>query len=1115
MKIASWNIRGFNHPLKQNGAKHLIRSNQLDILAILESKCSWSKIQKFIQNKLVGWSFIDNFANANGGRIVIFWNPASVDLEEIQKHGQIVHCIVKCKVSSVTTRISFIYAANSLISRREVWQNLCDYGDQLNDPWLILGDFNNVLKPDERCNGSLVRPYETRNFEDCCSALGLLDLQSVGQLFTWSNNTVLCKLDRVMVNQAWLATGRFGVANFLPATCISDHSPALVSLLNQSPRDRPSFRFFNMWTLHSDFISIVASSWLSEIRGTAQFVLCKKLNLLKSSLKLLNKHHFSHILARVLEVNSALEAAEVGLQSDPSNLLKLAEITCLRQSAFLLSNAERSFLQQKAKCDYLIHGDKCTKFFHSIVRRNANRNFIAAVTLPDGSFTTSNDQVANAFVCHFSSLLGSRQTAAPADQNIIASGPVLVDEQAIRLTEDISEAEIWAALNNIGDNKSPGPDGFSAKFFKSAWPVVGSSVTAAIQEFFMNSILLKQINHAVIALIPKTSHAAEVGDFRPIACCNVIYKIIAKILANRIRPLLDSLVDRAQSAFIPGRHMVDNIHLMQELLRGYNRKRSSPRCTIKIDLKKAFDSISWDFMKQVLLGLNFPKQFISWVMECVSSTSYSIAINGNVHGFFKGRRGLRQGDPLSPYLFILCLEYLSRSIKLATAVPDFNFHPKCGSLRITHLAFADDLMLLSRGDSGSIGILMHCLRDFGACSGLHMNISKSNIYLAGLDRCVSDDILAVSQLSVGSMPFRYLGIPLAASSLKLLNFAPLLEAISNLLKSWEDMSLSYAGRTELIRSVLQGVQCFWLAIFPLPATVRSLICRLCRKFLWGSKLAPVAWADICLPKKEGGLGIRDLKGWNSALLAKSLWNISSMKESLWIKWIHHQYLGFSSIWNKTAHSRDSPLIKNLLDIRDRLLLHCGSVSAAVLLLQGWFGRAGSMDANPYDFFRLHKQFKPWSSLVWDPLMTPKHSFILWLGLKGRLNTKDRLNFLDISPRCVFCSNLMESARHLFFQCQFSQSVWGSIRGWLGLHRPMSSLEATAKFLKKFVKGSSWQSKTKRIAFGCTVYYIWMARNKRIFEGCSPNQEKLIYQIKTHVYRVIFGHFPHVDNWFRL
>lgn len=199
----------------------------------------------------------------------------------------------------------------------------------------------------------------------------------------------------------------------------------------------------------------------------------------------------------------------------------------------------------------------------------------------------------------------------------------------------------------------------------------------AVEEFFISGKMLKEWNHAFIALIPKYSHENLVTDYRPISCCNVFYKIISKIIANRLRLIIGDIVDPAQTAFIKDRSIVDNIHLAQELFRKYNRKRISPRCILKVDLQKAFDTINWDFLEETMQFMKFPYTFITWVMECVCSTTYSVLVNGHLHGFFKGNRGLRQGDPLSPYLFTICIEMLSRLLKNGTASPYFNFHPKC------------------------------------------------------------------------------------------------------------------------------------------------------------------------------------------------------------------------------------------------------------------------------------------------------------------------------------------------------------------------------------------------------------------------------------------------------
>lgn len=279
-----------------------------------------------------------------------------------------------------------------------------------------------------------------------------------------------------------------------------------------------------------------------------------------------------------------------------------------------------------------------------------------------------------------------------------------------------------------------------------------------MKEFFISGQLLKQINYTVIALIPKTEQAQLVGDYRPISCCNVLYKTISKVLAARLCKVLPNIINQAQAAFIKGRSMSDNIFLAQEFIRGYARKRISPRCKLMVDLRKAYDTIDWNFIKEVLNGLNFPPLFSNWIMECISSPSFSISINGGLFGNFKGQRGIRQGDPISPLIFACSIEYLSRTINHMTRYPGFSYHPNCIQQRITHLVFADDLMLFCRGDPPSVKVLLDALDHLQATSGLTVNINKSNIFLAG----VHGDDLGFVDFPIGTLPVRHLGVPLDA-----------------------------------------------------------------------------------------------------------------------------------------------------------------------------------------------------------------------------------------------------------------------------------------------------------------------------------------------------------------
>ncbi|KAH0738106.1 hypothetical protein KY290_036811 [Solanum tuberosum] len=192
-----------------------------------------------------------------------------------------------------------------------------------------------------------------------------------------------------------------------------------------------------------------------------------------------------------------------------------------------------------------------------------------------------------------------------------------------------------------------------------------------------------------------------------------------------------------------------NVLICHDILRHYNRKNVSPRCLMKIDLRKSYDMVSWDFLEEVLAGFGFPDKFIKWIMTCVSTTMFSVKVNGENHGYFEGRRGLRQGDPMSPLLFVLVMEYISRTLQNMSMLPDFRYHPMCKKVKLTHLIFADDLMIFCKGNLNSVNRVIEALTHFSVATGLEANLEKSSVFLAGVDEDTQNQILARTGFSVG------------------------------------------------------------------------------------------------------------------------------------------------------------------------------------------------------------------------------------------------------------------------------------------------------------------------------------------------------------------------------
>ncbi|KAL0439830.1 UNVERIFIED_CONTAM: LINE-1 retrotransposable element O protein, partial [Sesamum latifolium] len=349
---------------------------------------------------------------------------------------------------------------------------------------------------------------------------------------------------------------------------------------------------------------------------------------------------------------------------------------------------------------------------------------------------TSQPAVTNEFLTYYQTLLGGSQRDRLIDLRYLRpwARHVLSEEEARSLLVPVTAEEIQAVFD-IDETKAPGPDGYSSGFFKAAWPIVGREVTKAIMDFLYYRVW-------------------------PISCCNVLYKAITKILVQRMRGILAMLVSPSQNAFVPGRSIGDNILLAQELLYGYNQQHLPPWCALK---------------------------FIGWIVECITTPSFSVCLNGSPHGYFRGARGLRQGDPMSPYLFVLVMEVLSLILRQVI--------DQDGGFSII----------------GSVG------------------------------RCSYE----------GHLPLRYLGLPLLSSRLSIADCQPILHKIVDCIRGWDGIMLSFAGRVQLIKSVLSALQVYWAMAFILPKHVIKEIEKRLRNFLWRGNAdgcaAKVAWQQLTAP----------------------------------------------------------------------------------------------------------------------------------------------------------------------------------------------------------------------------------------------------------------------------
>ncbi|KAL0454683.1 UNVERIFIED_CONTAM: hypothetical protein Slati_0807500 [Sesamum latifolium] len=415
-----------------------------------------------------------------------------------------------------------------------------------------------------------------------------------GERFTWHNcstnhRSLWKRLDRVLVNDSWL--GRWLEVfydNLTPRT--SDHSSLVLrSDLNQS--QVRMFRFDNYLALSPGFLSSIHDTWQHQIVGTPMYSVTRKLKALKPVFRRQRKSK-GDLSLNVKLANEFLEIAQTILQLDRHNCLLLHVEHCYRLVFLKATKLEHVMLQQRAKIQWLKGGDQCSRvFFHKVATRRASKR-IYQISDEEGHTYLDPDGINDMFVDYYRRLLGGTRSNGVLDLRYLRpwAKHILTVEEGHAMIRPVTKDEVKWTVFDIAEDKAPGPDGYSSGFYKAAWSVVGDEVTRAVLDFFATGRLLKQVN-ALLTLIPKVRSPNLVADFRSISCCNVLYKIITKILGQRISVVLDKMINPSQNAFVPGRLIGDNILLAQELFSGYKQARLPPRCALKVDLKKAYDTI--------------------------------------------------------------------------------------------------------------------------------------------------------------------------------------------------------------------------------------------------------------------------------------------------------------------------------------------------------------------------------------------------------------------------------------------------------------------------------------------------------------------------------------------
>ena len=481
------------------------------------------------------------------------------------------------------------------------------------------------------------------------------------------------------------------------ARIFSDHFPLFLEagsfLWGPSP-----FRFCNSWLVSSDSNQIIVETVSnSNFQGWAGFILHEQLRSVKLAVKAWNiaaqakvkKKTEKSLMSKLEKYDSVAELIGLNQEELNSRAALQAELLSIYQ------NEERNFIQ-KSKLNWLSLGDENTGFFHRFLNAKKRRNLITELKDDDGVVSTSFRDIERLVLEFFESLY----TRIPGDRFIpINSNWSCVSSiQNEALVTQFSVEEIFKALKALGNNKAPSPDGFTVKFLITQWSIFKDIFKSLMSDFHRNGRLDACIQENFICLVQKKENVTLVKDFRPISLTTLAYKVVAKVLSERLKQVMDAIISPTQSAFIEGRQILDPILIANEAVEDYRAKRKKG-WILKLDLEKAFDRVNWNFLEKNLSLKKFSSKWASWIMGCLKIPKYSIFINGKPRGRITASRGIRQGDPLSPFLFLLVSEVLGEIINKLHINSQFEgFLVGKDLIHLPLLQFVDDTLLFCMYD---------------------------------------------------------------------------------------------------------------------------------------------------------------------------------------------------------------------------------------------------------------------------------------------------------------------------------------------------------------------------------------------------------------------------------
>ena len=883
IKITSLNCQGLGNNDKRKDVLNFLRQKKYSIYCLQDTHFT-ERAENYIRAQWGYECFFSSFTSQSRGVAILFNNNFEYKLNKIKKDQQGNKLLLDVNISGRRLLLANIYGPNR--DKPNFYEQLRqDIADFNIDQVIIVGDFNLVLDQEKDTFNYLHmnNPRAREKVFDLCTELNLIDIWRELNLeksqFTWKTKNGLkqARLDFFLISEELFICVE---DSKIEAGYRTDHSFVTILFKGQSVDKGSNFWKFNNSLLKDhDYIKTI-KNLIENVKN--QYVVENQIGNETNNADInftISDQLFLEVLLMEIRGKTISYASYKKKQMDKTEKNLIEEINNLVQNNLnntLLEEKRETLkdmrtkklegLKVRSRAKWIDQGEKVTKYFCNLENRNYVSKNMPNVWKKDGSKTTNQNEIVDE-VSKFYETLYEYKHVDDVDLNQILNYPdipKLNENECNKLEGKITMDEALNCLKSMKNNKSPGSDGFTTEFFKFFWPDLGDFLVRAINNSFELGELSATQKEGVVICIPKgDKDKQQIKNWRPITLLNVTYKIASSCIANRIKQVLPKLINEDQTGFISGRYIGENIRNLYDLLH-YTEKNDIPGLLLLIDFEKAFDSIAWSFIKKVLGFFNFGTSIRTWIDIFYKNIKSCVTVNGKVSKWFKIFRGCRQGDPISPYLFILCAEILALMIRKNKHIKGIRIH------EMEHLIsqYADDTSLTLDATEISLENTLSVLKFYADASGLRVNMEKTRVIWFGSMKGSQTKFCQNWNLSWDQGQFTLLGVKFSINLQNMveLNFKDKIREIKNLLITWSKRMLTPYGRIVVIKSLALAKINHLLLALPNPSqNIINELNTMFFKFVWNGGVNRIK-RDVAIKNyKEGGLKMIKVETYVDAL----------------------------------------------------------------------------------------------------------------------------------------------------------------------------------------------------------------------------------------------------------